>query len=58
MTDDPAILRAAEHDLGSCWCCAQHGIVTPAVSTVGLCRPCGSRSPSACQEAHRKQAST
>jgi hypothetical protein len=41
---------------GSCWCCAQYGIVTPAVSTVGLCRPCGSRSPSACKTAHQKEA--
>ena len=41
---------------GSCWCCAQYGIVTPAVSTVGLCRPCGSRSPSACRNAHQKDA--
>lgn len=38
---------------GDCWCCAFHSIRTAAVSTLGLCRPCGSRSPSACDNAHR-----
>jgi len=42
-------------DYGSCWCCAQYGIVTPAVANVGLCRPCGGRSPSACKAAHEKE---
>ena len=42
---------------GSCWCCAQHGIVTPAVSA-GLCSACIHRSPSACKTAHQKEAAT
>lgn len=39
---------------GFCWCCAHYGIDMPAVSILGLCRPCGSRSPSACQREHTK----
>jgi hypothetical protein len=41
---------------GACWCCAAFAIVTPAVSNLGLCRSCGARSPSACQNAHEKEA--
>jgi hypothetical protein len=42
-------------DYGSCWCCATHGLDSPAVSTAGLCRPCGSRSPSACATRHEQE---
>jgi hypothetical protein len=42
-------------EYGNCWCCAQYGIGRPAVSTIGLCRPCGSRSPSACRTAHARE---
>lgn len=43
-------------DHGSCWCCGQHGIVTPAISALGMCASCRGRSPAACQRAHQKQA--
>jgi len=46
----------SDDDYGFCWCCAWFGIDSFAVSTAGLCRPCGSRSPSACKNAHQKEA--
>jgi hypothetical protein len=42
-------------DYGECWCCARYGLATAAVSTIGLCRPCGGRGPMACEKAHEKQ---
>jgi hypothetical protein len=51
-----AVEDQAMSEYGSCWCCARHGIDTPSVSNFGLCRPCGSRSPSACDRAHKLEA--
>jgi len=45
----------AAADFGSCWCHAKFDLTAPANSFDQLCATCRGRSPSACQNAHKKE---